>query len=234
MNPLCWCSSGFGVHYGAEIMEWNFISKWIKVVALPWCCGAFYASADQYLFTTWWRKKKIQMGGGLSFPTRCPEAKQFSPMVGTCKKKSNLLKRALEYVNSSWRRSGCARACCLSPRTACCQMYPMGCMWGGRGGCSLTAGLWQPEPISQRPRQEGDPIITPGLCCWMSVCCRLQNRPFWMSLKVPYAYSCRAGTGETKTHGRTASGQMCRNGIHGINIYVPVHMPGCKVIWAGF
>lgn len=45
-----------------------------------------------------------------------------------------------------------------------------------------------------------------------------------MSLKVPYAYSCHAGTGETKTHGRTASGQMCRNGIRGINIYVPVHI----------
>lgn len=63
-NPLCWCSSGFWVHYVAEIMEWNFIRKWIKVVALLWCCGAFYASADQYLFTTWWRKKKIRIGRG--------------------------------------------------------------------------------------------------------------------------------------------------------------------------
>lgn len=102
----------------------------------------------------------VDWGRVLSFLTRCPEAKQFSPMVGTCKKqKSNLMERALEYVSSSWRRSGCAGACCLSPRIVCCQMYPMDSIGDGGGGCRLPAELWQPEPISQRPRQEGE-ILT--------------------------------------------------------------------------
>lgn len=157
MNCLCWCSSGGSVHYVGEIMEWNFIRKWIKVVALLWRCGRFYASTDQYLFTTWWRKRIIWwIWGGLGFLTRCPEAKQFSPMVGTCTKKNPIL------WNGPWNMSAVAEGVLAvlelvvwaweSCVVRCTPWVPLG-MEGVVAGCQRSCGSQSPS-LSARDRKK--------------------------------------------------------------------------------
>lgn len=158
MNCLCWCSSGGLVHYVGEIMEWNFIRKWIKVVALLWCCGSFYASTDQYLFTTWWRKRIIRWIGGGCW-VFWPDALKQSSLAQwwvSVKNKNPIL------WNGPWNMSAVAEGALAVPELVvwarescvvrCTPWIPLG-MEGVVAGCQRSCGSQSPS-LSARDRKE--------------------------------------------------------------------------------
>lgn len=113
----------------------------------------------------------------------------------------------------------------------CCQMYPMGCRrWVGGGGWgglhpdsrAVAARAHLSAPGKGRRR---DPLITSGACCQRAADCK------WPLLNVTKGAICMQlprWHQRGKTHGRTASGQMCPKPAcvsDRINVYVPVRTP---------
>lgn len=163
---------------------------------------------------------------GPSFPTRYPEAKQFTPMVGTCVTKKK--KKSISW-NRPWNMSAVAEGALAVLRLVvwawkwCVVRCTPWVVWGGLHPDSraVAARAHLSAPGKER---RSDPLMTSGPCCQRAADCKwppLNVTKGAICIQLP-RWHCRGNA-----HGRTASGQMGPKPVcvtDGLNVYAPVYV----------